>query len=170
MLAGLALPGTAFCRNGQFLAGKRAISLVNLHTGEELQNLTYWADGSYLPDALKRCNWLLRDHRTDDVHRIDPKLFDLVHAIRNRLCSSAPVQIVSGYRSPATNQQLRSASKGVAKHSLHMRGLACDIRLPKRGTSEVWRAARGMKRGGVGLYTRSNFVHVDIGRVRYWGS
>lgn len=168
MLAGLALPGTGFCRSDQNLSGERAISLANIHTGEELRDLTYWADGRYLSDSLERCNWLLRDHRSNDVHKIDPNLFDLVYAISNRLCSSEPVQIISGYRSPATNQLLRATNSGVAKHSLHMAGKALDIRVADCKLDHLRKTAKSLRAGGVGYYPDSQFVHIDTGRVRYW--
>ena len=168
MLAGLALPSRGFCQTEQNLTGERAISLANLHTGEELRNLTYWADGEYLPDALERCNWLLRDHRANTAHPMDPELFDLVYAIRSRLCSTAPVQIISGYRSPATNELLRATSNGVAKHSLHMAGKALDIRVAGCELDHLRKTAKSLHVGGVGYYPDSHFVHIDTGRVRYW--
>jgi uncharacterized protein YcbK (DUF882 family) len=168
MAAGLALPSTGFCRTGHFLSGEKAISLYNLHTGEELQNLVYRADGDYLPDSLQRLNWLLRDYRSDEVQRIDPSLFDLVHAIHGRLSSSGSVQIISGYRSPATNEMLRRQSSGVARHSLHMKGMALDIRVTDCDLAQLKKAAKSLRAGGVGYYPKSQFVHIDTGPVRYW--
>jgi len=168
MAAGLLLPAPGFCRSGQILSGERAISLFNLHTGEELDDLTYWIDGEYLPDSLERFNWLLRDHRTDEVHSMDPALFDLVHAITSRLCSSDPVQIISGYRSPETNRALRKQSSGVASNSLHMAGKALDIRVEGCGLENLKKTAKSLRAGGVGYYPKSRFVHIDTGRVRYW--
>jgi uncharacterized protein YcbK (DUF882 family) len=166
--AGLVLPTTGFCRNDRNLPRERAISLHNLHTGEELRNLVYRADGDYLPDSLERLNWLLRDYRTDEVQMIDPSLFDLVHAINVKLCSTNPVQIISGYRSPATNEMLRRQSNGVARHSLHVKGMALDIRVSGCELVQLKKAARSLRAGGVGYYPESQFVHIDTGPVRYW--
>lgn len=168
MLAGLAVPVPGFCRNEQISSAERAISLHNLHTGEELRNYTYWASGDYLPDTLERFNWLLRDHRTNQVHPIDPDLFDLVHAINTRLRNTEPVQIISGYRSAKTNQSLHASSSGVARRSLHMEGRALDIRLTGCDLKYLRKAARSLQAGGVGYYPDSRFVHIDTGRVRFW--
>lgn len=148
-------------------AKPRALSFYNLHTGESL-DVTYWADGGYIAQGLRETNYLLRDFRTDEVARIDPTLLDLLHDLHGRLGSGEPFQVISGYRSPATNAALAAHSAGVAKRSLHMRGMAIDIRLPDRALIDVRRTAMAMKRGGVGYYAKSNFVHVDVGRPRYW--
>ncbi|MBA4503426.1 YcbK family protein [Marinobacterium marinum] len=147
----------------------RELMLDHLHTGEQLST-TYWVEGRYISTSLAQINHLLRDFRTGEEHPIDPKLLDLLHRLRRLTGNSNPFQIISGYRSPKTNAQLRSASGGVAKKSLHMQGRALDIRLPGTALSELHRLACEAKVGGVGLYTRSNFVHIDTGRVRYWGS
>jgi len=147
--------------------GARSLSFHHLHTGENLR-VDYWVDGDYVPGALASLNHLLRDFRTQRQIEIDPKLFDLLHALRGRLDTPAPFRIISGYRSPATNAMLHRVSGGVASHSLHMDGMAIDISLANRGTAEVYRAARSLKAGGVGYYPKSGFVHVDTGRVRYW--
>jgi len=110
----------------------------------------------------------LRDHRTGDHHSMDPALFDLLHQVQARLECRGEFQIISGYRSPKTNKMLRRNSSGVAKRSMHMDGKALDIRLEGCDLKQLHRAAKSLKAGGVGLYTRSNFVHVDTGRVRYW--
>ena len=149
------------------LADRRALTLHNLHTGEKLSTV-YWADGAYLPAPLSAIATLCRDFRTGDVKPIDAKLLDLLHALRGKLGTDAPFHVISGYRSPATNAMLSSNSGGVAKKSLHMRGMAIDIRLPGRELSDLRRAARSLQRGGVGYYPRSDFVHVDTGRVRFW--
>eukprot|EP01155_Anaeramoeba_flamelloides_P049246 Anaeramoba_flamelloidesc41464_g1_i10.p2 GENE.c41464_g1_i10~~c41464_g1_i10.p2 ORF type:complete len:197 (+),score=11.64 c41464_g1_i10:122-712(+) len=147
----------------------RELKFDNLHTGEKLST-TYWAEGQYVSASLADINHLLRDFRTGEVHPIDPKLLDLLHRLQQHTGNANPFQIISGYRSPKTNAQLRSASGGVAKKSLHMQGRALDIRLPGTPLKELHRLACEAKVGGVGLYTGSNFVHVDTGRVRYWGS
>ena len=147
---------------------ERRLQLSNLHTGESLQT-TYWAEGQYLSSSLDEINHLLRDFRTGEVHPIDPRLLDLLHGIQREAGSRNPFEIISGYRSPKTNEQLRASSGGVAKKSFHMQGKAVDIRLPGTDLKELHRIACAAGVGGVGLYTRSNFIHVDTGRPRYWG-
>ena len=110
-------------------SGHRELSLHNLHTGERITR-TYWADGEYLADPLSDLNHVLRDHRTDEVHPIDPQLLDVLHRLRHNVGSRKPFEIISGYRSPKTNAMLRGKSNGVAKRSLHMQGKAIDVRLP----------------------------------------
>ena len=156
------------------LAGSRAremekrVSLYNIHTGE-LTKAVYWADGEYIAEEIDALNRLLRDYRTGEIHPIDPKLFDLLFDLKAGFTKSdKPYHVISGYRSPKTNNQLRRHSKGVAKHSLHMEGRAIDINLPGVDLAHLRLAARLMKRGGVGYYPKSGFVHVDTGRVRYW--
>jgi len=146
---------------------KRVLAFHHLHTGESL-NLIYWADGCYLPDATHRINYLLRDFRTEEIHPIDPKLLDLLTRLRGTLRVSAPYLVIGGYRSPETNEMLHETTDGVAANSLHMAGEAIDLRVPGRSLAAVHRAALGLKAGGVGYYPRSDFVHVDVGRVRQW--
>lgn len=148
-------------------ANERRLSLYNLHTGEKI-NQPYWMQGNYLPDTLESINTVLRDHRSGEVYPIDPALLDLLSALQNRVGSRQGYEVISGYRSPATNAMLQGKSSGVAKRSLHMQGRAIDIRLPGTQLAQLHRAAKDMKSGGVGLYTGSNFIHVDTGRVRYW--
>ncbi|MEW5729054.1 MAG: DUF882 domain-containing protein [Pseudomonadota bacterium] len=146
---------------------ERALSLYNTHTGEWLKTV-YWADGKYLPKALAQVSKLLRDHRSGDTHPIDPRLLDLMASVHRRFGTKGAIHIISGYRSPATNAMLASASDGVAHNSLHMSGKAVDIRIPGASVRTVGKAARAMKAGGVGLYPSSGFVHIDTGRVRVW--
>jgi uncharacterized protein YcbK (DUF882 family) len=146
---------------------RRVLAFDHLHTGERL-DVVYWVDGSYRPGALSRINWLLRDFRDNTVHPIDPRLLDLLAAVRQRLGVHAPFQVISAYRSPATNAMLASMSEGVATNSLHLRGRAIDVRVPGRPLSAVRRVALGLRGGGVGYYPRSNFVHLDVGEVRRW--
>jgi len=148
---------------------ERWLRFDHLHTGERLDT-TYWAEGQYLDRSLADINYLLRDFRTGEVHPIDPHLLDLLHRLQQAARNDNPFQIISGYRSPKTNAQLRAASGGVARKSLHMQGRALDIRLPGTPLRELHRLACDAKVGGVGLYTHSNFVHIDTGRVRYWGA
>lgn len=148
-------------------ASERRLALRNLHTGEQI-NQPYWEQGDYLPESLSAINSVLRDHRSGEVYPIDPGLLDLLSALQQRVGSQQGYEVISGYRSPATNGKLAGASNGVAKRSLHMKGQAIDIRLPGTELAHLHGAARSMKSGGVGLYTASNFLHVDTGRVRYW--
>ncbi len=147
----------------------RALALDNLHTGEKLK-IEYWADGQYLPEALVEVNHLLRDFRSGDVHPIAPELLDLLTLLRDRLETSEPIAVISGYRSPRTNALLRAEGEhsGVASKSLHMQGMAIDLRIAGRPLATVHTAALVQRAGGVGYYPQSDFVHVDVGRVRSW--
>ena len=148
--------------------GSRAVSFNNLHTGERA-NIEYWADGRYEPGALAEVNHVLRDWRNNEVHAIDPRLLDLLHTINAKLETGEPFEVISGYRSPATNAMLHAESSGVASKSLHMKGMAIDIRVPGRALSVLHETAVALRVGGVGYYPSPDFVHVDVGRVRYWG-
>lgn len=145
----------------------RILTFSHLHTGERLE-VEYFSGGSYLPDAVDAVNRLLRDFRTGDVGAMDPALLDLLHALRTRTGSRQPYEIISGYRSPATNRMLNERSSGVATKSLHMSGQAIDIRVADVPLASLREAALSLQRGGVGFYPGSNFVHVDTGRVRAW--
>ena len=149
--------------------GARTLVLDNIHTGEKLK-VDYWVEGRYLPDALAAVNRVLRDFRSGEVHPIAPELLDLLSALRGRLETHQPMSVISGYRSPATNTMLRGEREhsGVATKSLHMRGMAVDIRIPGRSLKALHAAALAQKGGGVGYYPTSDFVHVDVGRVRSW--
>ena len=147
--------------------GARALAFHHLHTGESL-DIVYFANGQYIPDATHRINYLLRDFRTDQVYPIDPRLLDLLTRLRGVLRSSAPYLVIGGYRSPETNEMLRETTEGVAANSLHLVGQAIDMRVPGRSLTAVHRAALGMQAGGVGYYPNSDFIHVDVGRVRRW--
>jgi uncharacterized protein YcbK (DUF882 family) len=165
---GLGFAGAAILGR-QAWAGQaaRSVAFTNLHTGESL-SATYWEAGAYVPDALQALNHILRDHRTGEVHEIAPGLFDLVAALRERVETSAVVQVISGYRSPATNASLHARSDGVATHSLHMRGQATDLRIAGVELGRLRDAAWALQGGGVGFYPASQFVHVDVGRIRHW--
>lgn len=147
--------------------GPRALTFLHTHTGERLA-VEYFARGGYLADALSAVNHFLRDFRTGDVHAIDPGLLDLLHQVTIKTGSAKPFQVISGYRSPVTNEMLRHRSEGVAAGSLHMQGQAIDIRLADVPLAKLRRAALAVRRGGVGFYPASDFVHVDTGRVRAW--
>ena len=161
--APLALLPTSFA----LAASTRVLRLHHLHTGEAL-NTAYCTGQSFLPDALAAIDHLLRDFRTGDVHAIDPELLDLLHALHAETGSRVPFDVISAYRSPATNAMLRARSTGVASGSLHLEGRAIDIRLPDVALTRLRDAALDLRRGGVGYYPGSNFVHVDTGRIRRW--
>jgi uncharacterized protein YcbK (DUF882 family) len=150
-----------------FAPEARTLAFDNLHTGERAK-VEYWANGEYLPDALKQVNFILRDFRNGEIHPIEPKLLDLLTQLHASLDSTQPFEVISGYRSPATNAMLRSEGHGTATKSLHMQGQAIDIRLADRNLSDLHAAAVKLRAGGVGFYPGPDFVHVDVGRVRYW--
>ena len=161
-------PLPAWARHSLYGAQERTLSLLNTHTGERLKEVTYCEQGSYIPDALNNLNYLLRDHRVNEVHSIDPITLDLMAAISRKVDARRPFEIISGYRSPQSNQALRSNSRGVAKNSLHMQGKAIDLRLPGVPLKVVRKAALELRMGGVGYYPKSDFVHIDSGQVRTW--
>lgn len=174
-LVGAAAAATVFTASGPASAAIPRIPsspgrlrLHNLHTGDTV-DVTFREKGRYVPDALAELNTVLRDHRTGDVHDMDPSLFDvlvdLARAVDN---PKGRFNIISGYRSPKTNAMLAANSGGVAKKSLHMQGMAIDIAQDGTSLKHLRNAAIGLKRGGVGYYPRSGFVHVDTGRVRSW--
>ncbi|MBI3329715.1 MAG: DUF882 domain-containing protein [Nitrospinae bacterium] len=164
-VGGLAYPALAAGR--KMRAPERSLAFYNTHTGESLRAV-YWFRGTYLPDPLRAINHILRDHRSDESISIDVQLLDLLQAIEKELEAGQPFHIISGYRSPATNAYLHQWSDGVVAHSLHIEGKAIDIRMPGRDLVLVRRVAMSLRGGGVGYYPESNFVHVDVGRVRYW--
>lgn len=144
----------------------RTLALESIHTGEKVRT-TYWERGRYIKGALQEINHVLRDHRTNDVHAMDPHLLDLLTALRQKLGSREKFEVISGYRSPQTNAMLHEHSNGVAKKSMHMEGKAIDIVLADRSLTQVRNAALSLGRGGVGYYG-GKFVHVDTGPVRKW--
>ena len=144
------------------------LHFFHTHTGERL-DIVYKHGDTYDAEALDTLNHYLRDHRTGDVHEYDPRVFDLLHDLMASLGRpNAEIDVVCGYRTPWSNEYLRTHGHGVAQHSLHMRAMAIDIRIPGVPTSQLRDAAMALHRGGVGYYSASNFVHVDVGRVRYW--
>ena len=146
---------------------EKKLALRNLHTGERLQSV-FWAEGKFIPESLREINYLLRDFRTDEVAEIDPNLLLLVHRLHHTVDASRSAQIISGYRSPQTNANLRRNSSGVAKKSYHMRGMAIDLRIGGVDLKKLQKAAKSLKGGGVGYYPKSQFLHIDTGPVRYW--
>jgi uncharacterized protein YcbK (DUF882 family) len=166
--AQLAVPAVAMA-GIRFSVQRRSLSFYNLHTGESLKT-TYWADGSYFPEELSRINYILRDFRANEIKPIDRNLLDLLVRLHTKLGTSQPFQIISGYRSAQTNAMLHANSEGVAVHSLHIDGRAIDICIEGRSLDTLREAALSLRSGGVGYYPKSNFVHVDTGRVRWWGN
>lgn len=145
----------------------RELALVHTHTRERVA-LVYAVEHTYVPDALTALNRFLRDHYSGAVAPIDPRLFDLLHQVQALVGGTQPFEVISGYRSPATNEILRTTrGGGVARHSLHMEGRAIDVRLPGVPLTDVRDAAASLKAGGVGYYA-GQFVHIDTGRVRRW--
>lgn len=145
----------------------RSLSFVHTHTGETL-SCVYYQEGGYDHATLARVNHFLRDFRTDEVHAIDPGVLDILFAVRSRADRDDPFHVISGYRSAATNAWLHSRSSGVAEHSLHVEGRAIDVRLPGLPTRRLRDIGLAMRRGGVGYYAASDFVHLDTGRFRFW--
>jgi uncharacterized protein YcbK (DUF882 family) len=148
-------------------ASERALRLYNTHTGESVHSI-FWAEGQFVPEALKDINRLLRDHRNNQVSQMDPQLLVLLDKVSAQFGDQQVLHVISGYRSPETNAKLHENSSGVAKHSLHMEGKAIDIRLPGTDLATLHKAVMAAKGGGVGYYPDSQFVHMDTGRVRYW--
>jgi len=145
----------------------RVLAMNNLHTGETLETC-YFNGQRYVRSELDRINHICRDFRRNEVHPMDKGLFDQISRIQAVLGTQAEVQIISGYRSPATNAMLRSHSNGVAKKSFHMQGKAFDFRLDGVPLKQVHEAALSLNAGGVGYYPKSDFVHIDTGPVRQW--
>jgi uncharacterized protein YcbK (DUF882 family) len=146
---------------------ERTLAFYNTHTAE-FARVCYFRDSAYQPEALKKINHVLRDHRANKIKTIDPGLLDVLHSIQGRLAATGPFHVISGYRSPETNEMLRHASSGVARKSMHTQGKAIDIRLPGCNTKHLSKVCMELKAGGVGYYAKSDFVHVDTGRVRTW--
>jgi len=161
----LSLP--ALANTAQAATGERTLRLYNTHTGEKLSTV-FWAEGDFIPDAMKDINKVLRDHRSNKIAQMDPELLLLLTQLNDKLDNKRELHIISGYRAPESNAKLRSASGGVARHSLHMDAKAIDIRLPGKDLKMLHKAAMSLKGGGVGYYDSSQFVHMDTGRVRYW--
>ncbi|MBA3908772.1 MAG: Tat pathway signal protein [Rhodobacter sp.] len=146
----------------------RRIRMYSGRTGESIDTI-YWVEGEYIPEVMKEINYFMRDWRSDDAIPIDMRNIDIMAASHRLMDVSEPFMLLSGYRSPKTNAMLRAKSRGVAKNSLHMVGQAADLRLKSRSVSQMAKAAAACASGGVGKYSRSNFVHMDSGPVRSWG-
>jgi uncharacterized protein YcbK (DUF882 family) len=172
--AGVRRPAKALAKGEFDPAAPRRLAFHHLHTNEDL-DLVYWHKGAYVPEALVAINHVLRDFRANEDHVIDPKLLDLVNELRVRTGTKEPFRVIGGYRSPQTNEMLRdksaeahNQSPEVAKKSLHMVGQAIDLRLNDVSLNQLHQTAVDLKRGGVGYYPDSDFIHVDVGAVRYW--
>jgi uncharacterized protein YcbK (DUF882 family) len=146
---------------------ERRLHLYSTNTGETF-NRVYWADGEYVPEALAEVNHLLRDYRANQIKEIDPNLLDLLYNLNQKLECDSPYHVISGYRSPRTNAALRKRNRKVARNSLHMAGMAVDLRVPDVHVKNICNAALEMRGGGVGYYARRGFVHLDVGDVRTW--
>lgn len=147
---------------------KRALNMQSLNSGEKL-NIVYWADGDYLPDAIKRVDWFMRDLRENKTAPTDPRLLDLLHDIDANTRSKNPIYTMSGYRTERTNAWLDARGNGVDPGSFHMRGMAIDITQDFHDPEEVYRVAKKLGRGGAGFYpTKTPYVHVDVGPVDAW--
>lgn len=151
------------------VSGARTLTLRNLHT-EESATVTYWENGHYVPDCLHAINHVLRDHRSNQSIAMDVTLIDAVHRL-GTLLGSTDVNVISGYRSPATNESLRRQGRAVAKHSYHLLGRAMDVRFNHQGLRSTLKAALKHHDGGVGYYPkeRYGFIHLDTGKKRQWG-
>ncbi len=147
--------------------GQRRLSFHHTHTGNRL-SIVYHNGQSTIQRSIEKINQFLSDFRTGEVHDIDPRLLDALYLLQRKSATENPFEVISAYRSAKTNALLRNKSKGVAKRSLHMQGKAIDIRLPGVKTSSLRNMAMAMQLGGVGYYRRSDFIHIDTGRVRYW--
>ena len=168
LTAGLALPALSIPTLGYSASGvSRHLAFYHTHTGEALE-VVYREGNDYLPNALESIDGFLRDFRTGEAYPIDPTLLDQLHDIQQALGTRSRYEIISGYRSPKTNNMLRGKSNAVAKRSLHMQGRALDVRLTDVPTDKLRAAALELKSGGVGYYPKSKFVHIDTGRVRRW--
>lgn len=146
---------------------EKQLAFLNLHTGERIRT-TYWAEGRYLPEALMAIKNILRDHRTDEAYEMDLNLLNMLQLLHARMEAREEFHVISAYRSPQTNAMLSSRSSGVATRSLHMQGKAIDIRLPGHALTDLRKAVLSLESGGVGYYPKSNFLHIDTGRVRQW--
>ena len=146
----------------------RRIRMYSGRTGESIDTI-YWIEGNYIKDAVKEINHFMRDWRQNEATRMDLRTIDIMAAAHNLMDASEPYMLLSGYRTAKTNAMLRSRSRNVAKKSLHMLGQAADLRLGSRSVGQMSRAAAACRAGGVGSYSRSNFVHMDCGPVRTWG-
>ena len=159
----LSVPSRAVDESNQ----ERRLSFYNTHTHERL-TVIYKKGDDYVMEGMQKIGYILRDHRANEVHAMDPRLMDFLYDLLTEVDNHGEVHIISGYRSPKTNAKLCKKSKGVARRSRHIQGQALDFRLPGTETAVLRDMARKMKRGGVGYYKKSDFIQIDTGRVRNW--
>ncbi|WP_426957782.1 YcbK family protein [Muricoccus radiodurans] len=164
MAALLACTGIAEAQVG---GGTRRIAVRRAYTDDGFSGV-YFSDGRYQTEALRRLDWVFRDLRREEVTPMDPRLFDVMHAVATRMEATEPFEVISGYRSPETNAANAARSRRVSTVSLHMSGMAGDMRVPGRDSYAMARLAASMGLGGVGLYRRDGFVHLDCGQSRRW--
>ena len=145
----------------------RRLKMYSQRTAEMIDTI-YWIDGEYIPEALAEINWFMRDWRTKETINYDVRNIDIMAASHRLLETTEPYLMLSGYRSAKTNAMLRRNSRGVAKKSFHVKGMAADLKLRSRTVSQMASAGLACKSGGIGQYRRSNFVHMDCGPVRSW--
>jgi uncharacterized protein YcbK (DUF882 family) len=167
LVAGASAGALLLTPSAVLAARPRALSFYHTHTGERLR-LTYAEGGKHIPEALDEINRFLRDFRSGEAHPIDPQLLDILHRLQQATGGRGPYEIISAFRSPQTNEMLRVNGNGVAQRSLHMEGRAMDVRLRGVATRKLRKAALDLRAGGVGYYPKSDFIHVDTGRVRAW--
>ena len=161
------VPFRALASIPDFTPQDRSLCLYNPVT-EETLTTTYWFNGQYVPEALEKIDYIMRDHRTGEVKSIDLGLINLLHTIKIQIELDEPFHVVSGYRCRKSNELLRKNGRNAARNSYHLKGQAADIRLPDGHLNSLLKVATVIKGGGVGYYPRDNFVHVDVGPVRYW--
>ncbi|WP_426177813.1 DUF882 domain-containing protein [Massilia sp. TWR1-2-2] len=166
-LLATALSVPAIGRAAATMSHERTLRLYNTHTGETLRTV-FWAEGQFVPDAMNDINKLLRDHRSNTIASMDPKLLVLLDEVSSQVGNGKVLHVISGYRSPETNRRLAERSGGVAKHSMHLEGKAIDVRLPGYDLAKLHKAAMQAGGGGVGYYPNDQFVHMDTGRLRHW--
>mgnify|MGYP005696151709 FL=1 len=169
--ASLVSAAPVFTNAAGFIKGAgdiRKLKMISDKTGERIDTI-YWIDGGYIPEALHEIDVLMRDWRRNEIKPIDLRTIDILAASHGMLDTAEPFRLMSGYRSAKTNAMLRRQSRSVSKNSLHITGQAADVRLGTRSVKQLAKAAQTCKSGGVGKYSRSNFVHLDCGPVRLWG-
>jgi uncharacterized protein YcbK (DUF882 family) len=145
----------------------KPLTFNNLHTGEKI-TIAHRNSLGYFQTALDQINHLFRDFRTGAIEPINPKLLDVIYQLDQNFNGNNVIDLISGYRSPETNGNLHAHSDGVAQNSFHMYGKAADIHFQGKEVGKMYKAALDLRAGGVGLYSKSNFVHVDVGPVRTW--
>lgn len=153
--------------NAQSQNHECSLRVYNIHTGESL-TATFWADGHFIDEEIMALDIMLRDHRANIAYPMDRELYHRLYELQTLFNRREPLYLVSGYRAPSTNRQLRGMSDGVAENSLHTQGRAIDLRIPGVSHRHLHKAALNMKAGGVGYYPESGYVHIDTGRIRHW--